>query len=128
MVESPANRTSALRTEILLLLAVLFVGTDFVASKYALEGFRPLALVAVRFAVAGLLLCAAAAILEPEGRLRRRDFPPMAGLGIVGVTLNQGLYIGGLSLTTGSDAALAFATSPVWGVHLVIRGTDHLNL
>lgn len=44
-MQPPANRTSALRTEI----PLLFVGTeDFVASKYALEGFRPLALVESR--------------------------------------------------------------------------------
>ncbi len=46
LVHPPTNRTSALRSEVPLLLAVVFVGTDFVASKYALEGFRPMALVA----------------------------------------------------------------------------------
>jgi drug/metabolite transporter (DMT)-like permease len=101
-----------------LLLAVLFVGTDFVAVKYALEGFPPLALAALRFTVAGLLLCCLALLIEPASRPEKADLPPMLGLGLVGVSLNQGSYIGGLSLTSGSNAALVFATAPVWGLLL----------
>ena len=44
----------------------------------------------------------------------------MAGLGLVGVTLNQVGYTVGLSLTSGSHGALIFATAPVWGLVLGI--------
>ena len=42
----------------------------------------------------------------------------MAGLGLVGVSLNQVGYTVGLSLTSGSNSALIFASAPVWGLLL----------
>ena len=37
---------------------------------------------------------------------------------MVGITLNQVGYTVGLSLTSGSNASLVFATAPVWGLLL----------
>ena len=45
-----------LLTEASLLLAVFFLGTNFVAVKYAVGGIPPLPFVAMRFTLAGLLL------------------------------------------------------------------------
>ncbi len=115
-----------------LLLAVFFVGTDFVAVKYTLHDVPPLVLAALRFTVAGILLYCIVRVIEPASRLRRKDLLPMLGLGLVGVTLNQTCYIAGLGLTGGSEAALMFATAPVWGLLLGIglrlerAGTNHL--
>jgi drug/metabolite transporter (DMT)-like permease len=52
--------------------------------------------------------------------LTRKNLTVMAGLGFVGVTLNQVGYTVGLSLTSGSHGALIFATAPVWGLVLGI--------
>ena len=109
--------------EAALLLAVLFVGTDFVAVKYALEDVPPLALVSARYVIAGSLLFLLAlwpAETRTRVRLRTADVGAMAGLGLVGITLNQVGYTVGLSLTSGSNAALIFATAPVWGLLLGI--------
>lgn len=113
-----------------LLLAAFFVGTDFVSVKYALRGIPPLALVPLRYIAAGILILG---LLRLAGRrggvgLPARDLPLMVGLGFVGVTLNQIGYTVGLSLTSGSNGALIFATAPVWGLLLGIalrleRGT-----
>lgn len=108
-----------------LLLAAIFVGTDFVSVKYALEGFPPLVLVPARYVVAGLLLLAALRYLGKGGGVHRRDLPVLAGLGLVGVSLNQAGYTVGLSLTSGSNASLVFATAPVWGLLLgVVLGLE----
>lgn len=105
--------------ELSLLLAVLFVGTDFVSVKYALEGLPPLVLVPIRYVTAGLLLLALLRLLGRQaGVVRRSEVPVLLGLGLVGVTLNQVGYTVGLSLTSGSSAALIFATAPVWGLLL----------
>lgn len=104
--------------EAALLLAVLFVGTDFVAVKYALVGFPPLVLAGLRFAAAGLLLCGLLRFIEPGGAPGRTDLYLVLGLGLVGVTLNQIGYTVGLGLTSGSNAALMFATAPAWGLIL----------
>lgn len=105
--------------EVSLLLAAFFVGTDFVSVKYALEGLPPLVLVPLRYVVAGLLLLA---VLRLFGKDRAgpgpRDVPLLAGLGLVGVTLNQVGYTVGLGLTSGSNASLVFATAPIWGLVL----------
>lgn len=106
--------------EVSLLLAAFFVGTDFVSVKYALQGLPPLTLVPLRYVVAGLMLLGLLRLLGNTGGigLPLRDLPVMVGLGFVGVTLNQVGYTVGLSLTSGSNGALIFATAPVWGLLL----------
>ncbi len=96
-----------------LLLAVFFVGTDVVSIKYALEGFPPLVLMPFRYVLAGLLLLAAIGLLGRKGAVALGELPALAGLGLVGVALNQVGYTVGLSLTSGSNASLVFATAPV---------------
>lgn len=116
-----AKKNAAL-AEVSLLLAAFFVGTDFVSVKYALEGFPPLVLVPARYVLAGLLLLALLRVFGREGAvgLGRHDLPVLTGLGLVGVALNQVGYTVGLSLTSGSNASLVFATAPVWGLVLGI--------
>ena len=103
-----------------MLLAVLFVGTDFVSVEYALEGLPPLVLVAARYVTAGLLILLLARLRG--GRIGFGDgsgsLPVLAGLGLVGVTMNQVGYTVGLSLTSASNGALIFATAPIWGLLL----------
>jgi drug/metabolite transporter (DMT)-like permease len=105
-----------------LLLAAFFVGTDFVSVKYALQGLPPLFLVPLRYVVAGLMILVLHRLLGKKGGigLTPNDLAVMAGLGLVGVTLNQVGYTVGLSLTSGSHGALIFATAPVWGLVLGI--------
>ena len=104
-----------------LLLAVFFVGTDVVSIKYALlEGFPPLVLMPFRYVLAGLLLLAAIGLLGRKGAVSPGELPALAGLGLIGVALNQVGYTVGLSLTSGSNASLVFATAPVWGLLLGI--------
>jgi drug/metabolite transporter (DMT)-like permease len=117
-------------TEGFLLLAAFFVGTDFVSVKYALRGIPPLTLVPLRYIIAGLLILGLLRLIGNTGGigLPLRDLPVMVGLGLVGVTFNQIGYTLGLSLTSGSNGALIFATAPVWGLLLGIvlrleRGT-----
>ncbi|HEV2744620.1 MAG TPA: DMT family transporter [Rubrobacter sp.] len=104
--------------EVSLLLAVFFVGMDVVSVKYALEGLPSLVFMPLRYVLAGLLLLAALRLLGQTVAIVPRDLPALAGLGLVGVALNQVGYTVGLSLTSGSNASLVFATAPVWGLLL----------
>ena len=113
---SPRGRAALAEGSIL--LAAFFVGTDVVSVKYALEGFSPLVLMPIRYALAGLLLLASLRLLGRGIGLAPQDLAALAGLGLVGVSLNQVGYTVGLSLTGGSDAALIFASAPVWGLLL----------
>ena len=118
---------SPVLAEASLLLAVFFVGMDVVSVKYALEGMPPLVFMPFRYVVAGLLLLASLRILgwNSGGGLGRGDLLALAGLGVVGIAINYVGYTVGLSLTSGSNAALIIATAPVWGLLLgVVLGLE----
>jgi drug/metabolite transporter (DMT)-like permease len=117
-VTGAKNRTVTL-TEASLLLAVLFLGTNPVAVKVAVAEFPPLPFVAIRFTLAGLLLLALAALLEPgDERPGRRDLLSMAGVGLLGVGANNVAFTLGVSMTTASETALIYAAVPIWGILL----------
>ncbi len=108
----------AVVTEASLLLAVLFLGSNFVAIKYTVGEMPPLPFVAARFTLAGLVALALVRALEPGGGPGRRDLFVMAGVGILGVGANNAAVTLGVSMTNASDTALIFASVPVWGMML----------
>lgn len=109
---------AAILTEISLILAAVFWGLNFAATKYAAEFIPPLLLVAIRFTVGGLLMLCLLRLLEPGAKLTPKDLLPMAGLGCVGVAISQTGFTFGVSMTSAANTGLIFATSPVWGLVL----------
>jgi drug/metabolite transporter (DMT)-like permease len=110
---------AATLVEASLLLAVLFLGTNPVAVKVAVAEFPPFPFVAMRFILAGLLLLALVALLEPrDGRPGRRDLLSLVGVGLVGVGANNIAFTLGVSMTTASETALIYAAVPIWGILL----------
>ncbi len=105
-------------TELTLLMAVLLLGTNPVAVKYAVSAVPPLPLVALRFVVAGLLLLGAVRLLRIGGGIGRKDLLAMVGVGALGVGMMNVLFTLGVSLTSASDTALLYAAVPVWGMIL----------
>jgi drug/metabolite transporter (DMT)-like permease len=106
------------RTEIFLLVAVLLLGTNPVAVKYAVSAFAPLPFVALRFTVAGLLLLGVVRCLGSGGGVERKDLLTMMGVGALGVGMTNMLFTSGVNLTNASDTALLYAVVPVWGMIL----------
>jgi drug/metabolite transporter (DMT)-like permease len=115
---TPEKRRASPLVEASLLLTVFFFGTNFTAVKLVVESVPPILFAATRFTLAGLLLLPLALLSGPEGRLSRRDFLPMLGLGLVGVTLTQSVFTVGVGLTTAANTALVYSTAPVWGMVL----------
>ena len=110
---------AATLVEASLLLAVLFLGTNPVAVKVAVAEFPPVPFVAMRFTLAGLLLLALVALLDPgDRRPGRRDILSLAGVGLVGVGANNVAFTLGVSMTTASETALIYAAVPIWGILL----------
>jgi drug/metabolite transporter (DMT)-like permease len=107
---------AALLTETSLILAAVFWGTNYAATKFAAMSIPPISVVAVRFLVGGLLMYAALRLLEPQSRLARKDLLPMAGLGCLGVAIGQTTFTFGVSLTSAANTGFIFATAPVWGL------------
>jgi drug/metabolite transporter (DMT)-like permease len=106
------------RTELFLLVAVLLLGTNPVAVKYAVSAVPPLPFVALRFTVAGLLLLGAVRFLGSGGGVERKDLLAMMGVGALGVGATNVLFTSGVNLTNASDTALLYAVVPVWGMIL----------
>src|ERR671912_1874491 len=126
------NPTSASRTSsgphVALLAVQVIFGTWPVMGKVALRVVPSAGLVAIRVggaAVAFLLL------LGLRGRLvipERRDLARLALYSLLGVVLNQFLYLKGLSLSTAVNAALINATIPVFTLLVgALLGRDRLT-
>lgn len=96
-----------------MLLVVLVWGANFAVVKASLTEFPPLAFTALRFTAAALLL--ALIVYAREGSLAppRGSFWKLAGLGLVGNTVYQLLFVVGLDLTTAANTALLISTTPV---------------
>ena len=109
---------AAALTEVALILAAIFWGLNFAATKYAADFLPQLFIVAFRFIGGGLLLLLVLRILEPESRLRRKDILPMLGLGCFGIGAAQTGFTYGISLTSAASTGLVFTTAPVWGMLL----------
>lgn len=105
-------------TELSLVIAAVFWGANYAATKYAAGFLPPTLLVALRFAGGGLLLLLVLRLLEPGSRLARGELLPMIGLGCFGVAAAQTSFTFGVSMTTASNTGLIFATAPVWGLIL----------
>ena len=116
--EGDEKRRSPALVEASLLLTAFFFGTNFVAVKLVVADVPPVLFAATRFTVAGFFLLLVSRLVEPGGRLKRRDFLPVLGLGVVGITLTQTVFTVGVSLTTAANTALVYSTAPVWGMML----------
>ena len=111
------RRTSPL-FEASLLATAVFLGTNPVAVKFAVGYIPPMPFVTMRFVLAGLVLWGILRLFDPKGGLERSDFWAMAGLGLVGIALNNLLFTHGVSMTSASNTALVVATAPLWGMLL----------
>ncbi len=106
----PAGLTG---NDLSMLCVVLIWGANFSVVKLALREFPPLAFTGLRFALATALL-----LLVLRWREGREPLPSgvwwrLVGLGLIGNTLYQTLFIYGLQRTTAANSALLVATSPV---------------
>ncbi len=110
------KRRAIVLTEISLILAAVFWGANYAATKFAAQTLPPISIVAARFVVGGLLMYVVLRVLEPGSRLARKDLIPMAGLGCLGVAIGQTTFTFGVSLTSAANTGFIFATAPVWGL------------
>lgn len=97
---------------VLLGATVIIWGLSFVSSKAALAVLPPMALAALRFAIAALVLYPIKRKLAPHDRLSPGDRPKVAAAGLVGVSIYFLFENYGIKLTTASECALIVASIP----------------
>lgn len=96
-----------------MLLVVLIWGANFAVVKLSLAEFPLLAFTALRFTAAALLLALIVYVREGSLAPPRGGVWKLVGLGLVGNTIYQLLFIVGLDLTTAGNTALLISTTPV---------------
>lgn len=90
----------------------LFWGANFSANKYAIGVLPPMVFAATRFLIASVLLAGVVAWWKPGAQLPRREAWVLAGLGVVGNTAYQILFMKGLLTTSAINASLIMAALP----------------
>ena len=98
----------------MLLAAVLLLSFNVPMVKIAVGLIDPLAFAAARFAVGAAALVIIVLVTEGSLAIRRADLPLLAAAALLGVTLQQVLFVLGLSAATASSTSILFATTPLW--------------
>ena len=93
---------------------VLIWGSNFAVVKGALSEFSPLAFNAVRFVLASALMLLFLRLAGMSVRIERRDWPAIIGLGVLGNTAYQILFIFGIDWTLAGNSALMLSAVPIF--------------
>ncbi|HWB96694.1 MAG TPA: DMT family transporter [Bryobacteraceae bacterium] len=117
----------------LILLMVGFWSGNYIAGKLALRDFPPLLLISLRLFFAGLMILPIywrERWRSPEqARVSWSDWPALLSLGILGLSLNQVLFVVGLSLTSVAHSALIVGLIPIMVLLLAtLLGQEHITL
>jgi len=126
----PTSRSSSPAAPHLALIAVqLLFATWPIVGKIALRAVPAIALVGFRVAGAALTLLILARASGNLQKIRRADWSLLLASSILGLILNQWLYVKGLSLTTAINATLLSTTIPVSTLLVgVALGADRVTL
>jgi len=95
------------------LIAVIFWGISFVATKAALREISPITLIFMRFAIGAALLVVIVRKLPPRDAL-----PQLALMGFIGVFIHQMLQAHALTMTSAVHTGWLIGMSPIWSALL----------
>jgi drug/metabolite transporter (DMT)-like permease len=101
-------------TRLALLALILFWGANFSVVKSALRDMSPLAFTTLRFLLASAVLWMFLAVGRDRVQISRLHWPAVIGLGLIGTTVYQTLFIYGIDWTLAGNASLMLATTPVF--------------
>lgn len=103
-------------------------GTWPIAGKIILRSLSPVGLVAFRVAGAGVALALVSSLLRSQQITDRKDYLRLGLFSLLGVVLNQFLFVKGLKLTTVINATLIASTIPVFTLVVgVVLGREFLS-
>ena len=112
-----------------LALNVLISSGTFLVAKRTVVEFPPLVLALFRFVLAAGVLWPLVRLLGPRQRIERADRGRILLVGILGVPLNQGLFLLGIQWASVSHSALLYALAPAFVLLIgAIRGSARPSL
>src|SRR5437764_15646 len=89
---------------------------NFIIAKIALRELPSLMLAGIRMAIAGLMMLPIyfwEARRNGGHRWTRKDIPVLAGLGVLGIALNQFFFVIGIGMTSVAHAAILIGITPM---------------
>lgn len=101
-------------TYLALALLILIWAANFSVVKFALRDMAPLAFNGLRFTFASLLLWLSLRVGGRTAAIDRRYWPALIGLGLLGNTIYQVLFIYGIDWTLAGNASLMLAATPIF--------------
>jgi drug/metabolite transporter (DMT)-like permease len=113
MAPDAMNPKKISANDLLMLLVVAIWGLNLSLVKIALSEIPPLPYNGIRLLLAAAVLFAWLLLSEKNLRLRRQDMPKIILLSFSGYTLYQYLFITGINLTTASNTAVIFGSTPI---------------
>ncbi len=102
------------RTDLLMLMTVLFWAVNLSVIKIGLRQLSPPAFNAIRLTIAALVYLLLLALRRDTRPLWKGDGWRAVGLGILGITAYQLFFIQAISRTQASTASVILATSPIF--------------
>ena len=101
-------------TYLALVMLIFIWAANFSVVKFALHDMAPLAFNGLRFALASSLLWLSLKVTGRTVAIDRRYWPALIGLGLLGNTVYQVLFIYGIDWTLAGNASLMLATTPIF--------------
>lgn len=113
--------------DLLLLLMVIFWGANLTIVKIALRHFNPVAFNCLRFLIASLTMSILYRRVFSDS-LGKRELLWLLGLGVLGNTIYQFLFIFGIKYTQVSHASILLGTSPIFTAGISnLMGFEHVG-
>ena len=112
----------------LFMVQVMF-GTWPIVGKIALRALNPTALVTLRVIGGAIAFLILQKIMGRNQAIERKDYARLILYSLLGITLNQFLFVNGLSFTTVINATLLGTTIPVFTLLVcLVLGLDRISL
>lgn len=122
-------RQGAYAPHIALFMVQIMFGTWPIFGKIALRALPPTALVAFRVSGATIAFLILQKVMGSFPAIRRRDYARLLLYSLLGVVLNQFLFVKGLSYTTVVNATLLGTTIPIFTLLVcLLLGLDRVSL
>ena len=129
MTESVAHHRSSIRPHLALIAVQLMFSTWPIVGKIALRSFPSTGLVALRVAGAAIAFIIIRHVTKRVPITRQSDYFRLALFSLLGVTLNQLLFVKGLSLSTVVNATLLGTAIPVFTLLVsIVLGKERTSL
>jgi len=106
--------TSDRRARLAVLMAIVFWGISFVATKAVLREVGPVTLITVRFALGVAFLNIVLAVREKTIIPPRSYLPGLTVMGLIGVLIHQMLQAWGLTMTSAVNTGWLIGLIPIW--------------